>query len=49
MKCERCLEPLPLVATVRAETYEIRVCLVCAEEAEKLRGSLGAVTVEWDQ
>ena len=35
--CERCLEMRPLVATVKAETYTIRVCQDCADKAEKLR------------
>ena len=49
MKCQRCFEVLPLVATVRAETYIIRVCRRCANEAEKLKGPApGRLTVEWD-
>ena len=48
-RCERCFELLPLVATVRAETYTIRVCRECAEDAEKLEGPApGPLTVEWD-
>ena len=49
-KCERCLEFLPLVATVKAETYTIRVCRECAKDAEELAGSVpGPVYVEWDK